>query len=1134
MKLSSFLFVMFIFLSSFFHFHCMDIYEDYSKFKNVAIYTYTDDCRRCYTLKDYSLKSFSFDECSLDINPFQRFDFKKGKSSKVFSYQIYMSGSSTQIINGNISSEFYILPATSEVHGVKAVNIIGSNSYECFTETYSNVSFPYNQGSDTFFQNCSNSFDNKLQKFYLQVGTLSPMFYKGTLSFYEFNTNITQNALDMINTNYPDFTVYYSTGTNQDTNLSFKVNSPTIAINLPQQNLDYNVYNNMSTLNNPGFYCYFIVNNANSNKMSLPFNNKFRCNVGFPNYFHMDINVTRYNKTEFNIYNTTRETYMTTSVFADNSNIVFTSSTESLNFNVATSNVSSFIRPLIYGSYTTSLTLKTNPDMDVFTGLSFVINTCNYTLISIPVKEKIVKATVTFKDYLTNNNLNTSYYLANSNINFIRTSTGVNYSFNVGSGGQSSIMNILHFGTYTISSFEITEWEEYTTGITVNGYSDTAFTLFLRERKVYATFTIKNIADSSNLSTSNFVLYSNISFTRTSTGAISTYDIGAGNQVSFSLWLYFGSYSINSLDHPEWLRLTNTFSINNYSDTNFTIFLEIKAVNVTFSIFQANNFQLNSACFPIGSNIAFLNTSNNVYTYYNNNIKTTNFVVPLIPGNYNIATNPSQENQEGCGGQWGYKRWNLTTTSITVTKSTTNISIIITESGINVTFKFNVTNLFNILTSTCFLPGNTKFTFSASYESGQNISVDKYFSCSPDISVILVKGSWYITYKSEYNIQDLAINPQVFNVANYNGETHYIGFYKYLQTSHYLKYIKPNNDIESLGNVTIECSGNSKALTYFHAALGHSNIMNFWYFCRELNSNGTVTDYNSPVQAYERTHLDFWYLGMQSMTCASNSVLKKFRIIYDLNNLTYYYQYSCIHIFSASSSGSWNSHGSFPYLSADGFDRIRDLKFGNISNFINAIQIFGGNDIRTINYMPQTQFFANPINLQFYEISNTDVTSFNGVALNPAECPTNWALTFYAHVNDGSKSSVIYICRELNSGYVGAIISDSHVLTWQPGGSSNIFYDRQFHDCGSAAVTKSRKLLYDAGTGNIIKSVECYQYNAPKAILTYSWAKNDCSDSNLNKLNGFTWGDGLNFIVSMKMTMYSACKTESKIFVPLN
>lgn len=645
------------------------IYKDLSRQNDVLIINYNNGCRFCKTMIDYINQVYAFLECSMNYDIRQRFKFSRGKSSKIFSYNITNQADKTNRVKTypGLVDEFFI---TQNKNGSNL--IISASENNCLTNPISINTLPYHispslNNINLMFAPCAFNTQNVEQEFYIE-SSIEPWFFKGKINLYYINTAtlLSSGDINEINSNYSDFRmIMYISNTNS--HLSFIPNSSTFDIELPVNENSYILGNNHETIPfNPNYFCIYatIPKNIQTSLFLTPFVSRDRCQLN--SIFTFEYFVEKLNKVDFKFINVTLGNYLNSSYLTANSNITFTNSTDGkvYKYNLAQSSFSNFTANLSFGNYSTSLSIKPNPDFEsVFEGLNFSINDCSFVSLNIPFREKINNVKFTIKNEANGGILSTSYFPLNTNIVFTRSSNGQLYTYNVGSGNLASFEILLHFDTYSISSTEHNQWSRLTNSVVISNYSSTAFDIIMREKTSQATFYFK-FSNLGNESTNTCVFQNGtilslrLTDNRTVTHTIS----GCNNTVVWNL--FFGTWVIENFTiassniYTTTMNANQSFQVNNSNNSSFDIFLtRTKNTSLATFSFKFSNLsnQAGDTCiFVINSSLVFKFTDNSTVnttitgcnTTLSANLYIGQYIIDSFSiasnANYTITMNPSQ------------------------------------------------------------------------------------------------------------------------------------------------------------------------------------------------------------------------------------------------------------------------------------------------------------------------------------------------------------------------------------------------------------------------------------------------------------------------------------------------------------
>lgn len=425
--------------------------------RNTRIKNRINECWFCLYLVNYPARSYSFRECSITYNSNEIFNVEYSKDKKIIKNYITNVSDPTFKLGTSVSNQLLILPANDE----NGVFIISSMENLCVTNDINSDPMP------DIFQPCGDFFSNtEKYVFYFDNSQLTDTtFFTGLVSLYKRGTNDLMDYTYITNNivaNYPGFGYYVSTTGSGNTSLFFSISNNPFKISVPISPNQYVLYSNHESFQiNPSYYCIHpsYPRPVPNDKFYTPFSTGYRCKNtdGNTNNFFVDYDIDTLNRTQFDIINSTRGTYLDTSYFNNNSDIKFTHSTTNVvySYNVGVVPVTSFETRLHYGQYSTSVSLKPNINIDTFEGKIFVIDSCNYTKISIPVKEKANYVKFTYVEITNNVTITSNYFVANSIIRFKNSINGQNYDYNVGSISHSYFNIWLNFGDYTITLISI-------------------------------------------------------------------------------------------------------------------------------------------------------------------------------------------------------------------------------------------------------------------------------------------------------------------------------------------------------------------------------------------------------------------------------------------------------------------------------------------------------------------------------------------------------------------------------------------------------------------------------------------------------------------------------------------------------
>lgn len=470
----------------------------YFSIKDTRIVNRVNECWFCLNLIDYGTKTYSFKECSESYIQSERFDVEYSKNKKIIKNQISNVIDSNYKIGTNSGVDLLILPAND----YDGVFIISGSENVCLTndlniDPLTNLFIPCGD----FFTNTENYvmyFDN--------LPFTQKTFFTGLVSLYKKGTNnlmdysyIVSNVL----ANYPDLKFYVSTIGSTDDKLRYSITNNPFKINVPISANQYTLYSNYDTF--PLNTSYFCIHPSSprpipNDKFYTPYSTGYRCkNVdGVTNNFSIDYDIDVLNRTQFYIINSTRGTYIDTSYFTNNSDIIFTHSITNVvyKYNVGTVPVTNFETRLHYGNYSTTVTLKPDINIDTFEGKTFLIDSCVYTKVSIPVREKANYVKFTFRNITNNTTISSTYLVNDSNISFYNSTNGQTYTYNVGSIPHSSFNLWLNFGSYTITSISIKQLIDYELkpgyNFNVNTYNSLEIYIELKDLKPIRWYKLNN------------------------------------------------------------------------------------------------------------------------------------------------------------------------------------------------------------------------------------------------------------------------------------------------------------------------------------------------------------------------------------------------------------------------------------------------------------------------------------------------------------------------------------------------------------------------------------------------------------------------------------------------------------------
>lgn len=586
--------------------HCMVLYKELSNKKDILIVNYIQGCRFCKTLINYVNQIYSFIECNLQYDIRQRFSISRGKKSKIFSYVIANQASKLNLLRTatNQEIEFFITQNSNNSN-----IIISSSENLCLTNPISVNTIPYEispalNNFNLMFYPCDFNSQNQEQEFYFE-NNVEKSCFKGRINLYYANTTtfLSINDINNINSNYPlyRFITYYA-----DTNhLSFIPSSSSFDIELPGDESTFTLGNNFETIPyNSTYYCIYssFPKNYLTSTFTSPFFNRHRCQLN--STFNMEYYIEMLNKVEFKFINVTLGNYLNSSFLAINSDVIFTNNTNNkvYRYNLSNSSFPSFIANLSFGNYSTTITIRNNPNYESdFQGLTFIVNNCNFSTYDIPFREKINNVTIAIINEADSNVLSTSYFNPNTNIIFTRQTNNQQYIYNVGAGNLSSFVIALHHGIYNISSTTVFDWTSVTSSINVVDYNSIAFNIVLREKTAQVTFSFI-VSNYNNTSTNTCVFKLNTLLTLSlpNSRSVSRTITACTSTIVFTL--YFGTWTITDFTLSDsaldsmYMNSNHSFIINSTNNVSFNISfgkLDNKVLHYIIPIGDGNARNLN-------------------------------------------------------------------------------------------------------------------------------------------------------------------------------------------------------------------------------------------------------------------------------------------------------------------------------------------------------------------------------------------------------------------------------------------------------------------------------------------------------------------------------------------------------------
>lgn len=637
----------------------MGLYNDLSNKRDVLIINYIEGCRFCKTLIDYANDVYAYLECSKNYDVRQRFSLKRGKSNQLFSYLITNNGSADYVLKTypHLVEEFFI------VQNKNGSNmIISSLENLCLTNPLSVNTQPYHispnlNNMNLLFSQCIFDSQKDQQEFYFE-SSIDSWLMRGKINIYYFNSNVlvSNSDIDLIKTHYPEYR--FILFNDNEKSIQFIPNSSSFDIGLPINENIYYLGNNFETIAVASSHnCVYLASpkDTNSGQYMSPFITRNRCEVN--NSFALNYYLDKLNKVEFKFINVTLGSFLNSSYLSANSDIVFTNSLNGKvhKYNLATSSFNKFNAELSFGNYSTSISIKTNPNFEsTFQGLNFSVNDCNFLSFNIPFREKINTVTFTIKNEADGSNLTTSCFLPNSNIVFTRTSNVQTYTYNVGSGSQGNFSIQLHHDTYSIASTSSAFWIRLTNSIIINDYSSVSFDIIMREASSLTTFSFK-FSNIGNEVTDTCVFQNNTILTfRLTDNRTSSYTVnGCNSTIAFNLflgtWVIYNFTIASSSLYTISMNSGQSFTINSSNNSYFDVFLT-KVKNTSLSTFSfkfsnLNNQSTDSCVFQNNSILRFKMTDNSLLSYTINGCSTTISVNMYIGSwqidSFTLVTNPS-------------------------------------------------------------------------------------------------------------------------------------------------------------------------------------------------------------------------------------------------------------------------------------------------------------------------------------------------------------------------------------------------------------------------------------------------------------------------------------------------------------
>ena len=275
------------------------------------------------------------------------------------------------------------------------------------------------------------------------------------------------------------------------------------------------------------------------------------------------------------------------------------------------------------------------------------------------------------------------------------------------------------------------------------------------------------------------------------------------------------------------------------------------------------------------------------------------------------------------------------------------------------------------------------------------------------------------------------------------------------------------------------------------------------------------------------------YLDRHNVDCADNYAIQNFWLESSGSNIRF--NFICIQMPSPSSCDYFTS----AQLSSTGYiDRLDLLNIGDYVRYLNkfvlvneygfAIQYWSVNSCSLYNYLPFMIY-------KYFVQSNLNSSTYEGSSGLNIDCPDGQALVFVGYIHTGSVHQCSYSCRTLKNGAYGNLTTN--YTGWNTGGWHIIYFERQALDCGSTGILKGYQMEYDGGNGNIRTRFQCYTYYEPAVRVYKEIDKSDCVDFSQIHFNGFTFGDGNNFLSWTDQDFYNGnwaqCMTRFHVLVPL-
>lgn len=847
----------FIILSYVYLAFSMGLHRDLSNMKNVRIVNYSGECRFCKTTVDFANSVYSFIECNMSPSDLsQKYDIEKGKSDSVFSYKIINSQSKSNVIQVYQSkeTEFFIMPNDNSSY-----TIISANENLCLTNPYSVNSFPYHispnlSNISMLFTACTLVPGNKSQEFYFEQ-VIPPSTFKGKINLYYRYTNnlLTQTDINSINSEYPNYRFFFS-----DMSKAFIPYASQFDVEVPINELPYYLGSNSQTLlNNPNANCVYESSIRGNNVYKTPFYNDLKCQQN--TIFSIDYTIEKLNKVNFNVKNTVKNTYLTTQFLTDNSEIVFTNSTNGriFRFNVNNSNFDTFIMFLSYGNYTVAVTIKPNINIDFYEGLSFTIDSCNYYLFSIPIKEKINYARFEILEQTKNTYITSSVFADNSNITFSNSTNGQTYTYNVQTLNESFFNLWIHFGNYstTVVLKNSFNFEYNGFNFSLNVYTPVTYIIPVKEKINNARFEILNTTKNTFTNTSIFANNSNITFSNSTNGQTYTFNVATLNTTFFNLWIHFGNYSTSlSIKDNNYYEFNGfTFSLNQYSAITYIIPVKEKIVSTNFQILETfYNSLINTGVFENNSIITFSNsTTGENFTFNVGSSNFNSFSIWLRFGNYTTSVTIKNTNLHE------FISCNFTIS----TYSSTTQNILVKEKAKYVEFEVLLQPSNNLFNTSVFISNiiftNTTLSRNYTYSIGSPVS---------SFSQILNFGSYSrsnISFTTHFNYE--YVSGLDFSITDYNTQKISMIFKERKKS---VTFVIKNQNGANLttdrinGNITFSNSSNNA--NYVYNKVGGQNSFSIDLFFG--NYSTSLSTSNTATHSYTFGSCNFSFFDYNSMT----------------------------------------------------------------------------------------------------------------------------------------------------------------------------------------------------------------------------------------------------------------------------